>query len=171
MHPPPQTIDVAPRGAPPRPDVENALIRQLRRSARLGQLAPRFDLDRLAAGTDGDPDLWGAALLQAAGSERPIRLHRAPATAASDAECWLSRLVACVRAGDSDSARFLAERRVPKRDRRLALLFAQRLAAALDAGHAADAPHVALESAHRPCRSRRAETRAAFADRLSAQSM
>ena len=145
--------DAPERAAPPAlPPLTQREIGRLRTVAQRSQLAPRFDLDRLAAAPETAPTgekggaIWGVALLQAVARGRPITFHRREDATATGSECWLGALLAALRAGDTASARFLVERHVRAEDRRLALCFAQRLvgAGARNAGRGLDpTPHAA----------------------------
>ena len=134
-----ENVTVFPGVAPGAPTVDASIrcattLGRLRRCARRSHLAPRLDLESLCARraeAPDDGDFWGVALIQTAARDRPLVFHAAAADRPSGAECWLGRLVEAVRAGDEDSARFICERHLDRRARRLALTFAQRLAEAI----------------------------------------
>lgn len=111
-----------------------ATLGRLRKCARRTHLAPRLDLETLCARRGDaaeDGEFWGVALIQAAARDRPLIFHGRQDARASGSECWLAALLDAVRGGDADSARFICERHLDLRVRRLALCFAQRMVEAM----------------------------------------
>ncbi len=119
----------------------SAGLAALRALARAALLRPPVDpaCACAAAPRPGVPALGGDApgllLMRAldAAAAAPLVFHAADGAAASFAERWLLRLLAALRAGDDDSARFLVGRAVRPAHRRAILTLAARFALAADA--------------------------------------
>lgn len=118
---------------------ERRELDRLRWLALRAQLAPRNDLERacylLAGERDASLERYAAVFFHglSAASTSDMTFYRPGASAISDDECWLLRLIAAYRRGEDAAAGALVAWRVAPHSRRWMRFVANGLVRALDA--------------------------------------
>lgn len=107
------------------------LLRKLRGLARTAQLSAPIAVHHACSLIDpAGPEQFGLALMRTldAVASRPMRFHPVGAAEVSFDELWLVRLLRCLEADDTASARFLIDTRTQRLGRRAVAYLAQGLA-------------------------------------------